>query len=436
VKEDADFTLILQKSVVLTKMGEYEKGFQLAEFVYKECTDGADGFHMIDALIQMITALNHLGRYEASLTLNEQAEHELSTFTQDLSGEITKRKAMILQQKGYSCLFKGEYGQALEYSQQSLAHGEHFNHKLLAAETLYYMGQIHYYKGDLDWAMDAFQSSLVLFEEFTNKKHMADTLDLMGEVYRMKGDLPSAIDTYQRCLMLREELNENGQIAWELFNLTSMSIDMASFDQARQYLEQLKHIKENDAKNPWISNQYRVAKALILKTSSRARHRGKAEGILEQVVEDEEWDPGLKVVAILHLVDLLLVELRMFEDREVLEELQDYFDQLQNIVTEHHVHWLNVELSMMQSKLALLNLKIESAQQWLEHAKTIIKKVGLQRLRKRLSTEIENLQKTRPQWEKLIENNGAMTERFNLARLEIMLARMIRKSPRILLTKI
>ena len=227
-------------------------------------------------------------------------------------------------------------------------------------------------------------------------------------------------------LVLYEEIGNKQSTSETLFHLISVTIDMASLDRARQYLQRLQQLNEQED-DIWINQFYRVAEALVLKTSSRARHRGKAEELLEQVAQEEVVSHELTIVALLNLCDLLLAELRTSNDPELLEEVIIHVSRLREIANQQGSHWVLAETYVLESKLALVELDVQRARWCLGKAQILAEKRGLQRLAMQISTEYDTLLDQLSQWEDLITRNVPLAERAELAHLEEQVVRMIRK---------
>ncbi|MFX0066396.1 MAG: hypothetical protein ACFFC7_29910, partial [Candidatus Hermodarchaeota archaeon] len=66
--------------------------------------------------------------------------------------------------------------------------------------------------------------------------------------------------------------------------------------------------------NKIFSQRQRVAEAFVLKISNRIIQRAKAQEILQQVTEEKLVYHEVAIVALLSLCELLLDELRAFDD--------------------------------------------------------------------------------------------------------------------------
>ncbi|MFX1251632.1 MAG: tetratricopeptide repeat protein [Promethearchaeota archaeon] len=395
-------------------------------------------------------ALNLLQR---SLTLRKEFGHK-------------KDIATALNNLGTIYWYKGDLNQALDYYQQSLSLREELGHKQEIAASLNNIGVVYGRKGELDQSLEYYQRSLVLREELGNKQHIAASLNNIGIIYSNKYEFDSALEYYKRSLALRKELGNKQEIAIALNNmgilysqkseldralehlgqsltlfeeigndlyssesllaLVIVALEKSSLELAQRYLERLQEIN-NQVEHKLINQNYRVAKALVLKTSTRMRNRAKSEELLEKVVEEEIINFELVITALLHLCELHLIELRLSGDPEVLSEIRARVNKLVDIAKEQHLHWLLVETYILQSRLALLELDIQGAQRLLESAHITSQERGLRRLTIKIAYEKASFQEQIAKWENLLERDSSMTERLELAQLEVQIMRMARK---------
>ncbi|MFX0092966.1 MAG: hypothetical protein ACFFBD_14500, partial [Candidatus Hodarchaeota archaeon] len=175
------------------------------------------------------------------------------------------------------------------------------------------------------------------------------------------------------------------------------------------------------------SQRYRVAEALVLKLSTRARGWVKAQEIFEQVVDEEVVDHEVSVVAMLNLCELLLIELRSSGNPEVLSEVNALVNRLLNIAKQQNSYSLLTEVSLLKSKLALVELDVRGAQRLLTQGQLTAEEQGLHRLAMKLSIEHDALLGQLNKWEELIERDASVTERAELAQFDEIIADMIHK---------
>ncbi len=337
----------------------------------------------------------------------------------------TQRIASALNNLGVVYSMKGAWDQALDYYQRCLTLREQGD-KQQYAVTLSNICEIHRRKGDLNQSLECYQKVLRTHKEIGNNYHIAVVLHNIGVVYWQQGELAQARVHLEQSLVLREEIKNKIEISDSLFFLISVAIDQKAPDTAQQYFQKLQEIR-NQEDDKTIHQRCSVAEALLLKISTRARDRVRAEEILAQVVDTGIGDLEVTTIALLHLCDVLLVELRTSGDTTVLVDVQSRVGQLLELAKEQRSNWLLAETYVLQARLALIELNLQEARRLLTQAQIMADEHGLHRLAMMISREHDALLKQLSQWEALIERQASLQERIEMARLEELVVRMIRK---------
>jgi tetratricopeptide (TPR) repeat protein/predicted amidohydrolase len=339
--------------------------------------------------------------------------------------------ALSLINLGVLYRMRGDLNQAQENYQRSQTIFEELGNKKGIALALNNLGDIYSLKGDLNLALEHFQQSLPIYEELGIKQDFAMSLLNIGEIYRKKGNLDKALKYYQQSLTIYEEVGNDPLTTTVIYQLIWLALDNKNTIMAREYLQKIEQINKR-TNNLVIDQRYRLAKALSLKTSKRARHKVKAADILEQLVEEEIADHSLTTTAMIHLSDLLLSELKATGEEEVLREVKDLTQRLLDIAKQQSSHSLLVETYLLQSKLALIELDVKQADNLLTQAHIIAKEKGLNMLARMVMYEHELLQSQLNKWKLIIKQNPSKREMVDLTHLDDLLDRMIRKTVTVL----
>ncbi|MFX0094686.1 MAG: tetratricopeptide repeat protein [Candidatus Hodarchaeota archaeon] len=286
--------------------------------------------------------------------------------------------------------------------------------------------EIYIQMGELDKALEYLQRAQAEYREYGNLFRVAWSLDYLGQVYRHKGELDQALLHFEQSREIFEKARKSLHESESLFYLVNVAIDMKDLDRARNYLQRL-HQLSNQSSNKILRQRYQVAMALLLKTSIRAIKRGKAEELLKQVVQDELLDYEIYSSSLLHLCDLLLIDLHITNEREILDEIKILVNKLMVVTQQQRSPWLLVETYLLQSKLALLELDIQEAQKFLDQAQSTAEEKNLQILANHITQERDLLREQKSNWEQLAERNSSISERLELSQLEVLLMRMTRR---------
>lgn len=195
------------------------------------------------------------------------------------------------------------------------------------------------------------------------------------------------------------------------------------------YLDELQEISERHSKItiPIISQKYRLAKGLFLKTHGRLEDRVVAHKLFQEVADERMIWPELTTEAIINLCELLVAELEFTGKNAVQHELQQVADRLLSLAKSQNSFSLLVEAYLIQSKLQLLNLNLREAQGLLTQAFLITQEKSLGRLEQIVEVEHETLSGQLPIWEKIIEQKPTVSEILKLTQMETFLTQMVQK---------
>jgi tetratricopeptide (TPR) repeat protein/predicted amidohydrolase len=386
----------------------------------------------LEKKLDIARSLNNLGNaYSTKGDLDQALECYQRSLT--IKKELGNKHdiALTLTNIGVIYHLRGDLDRALDYYQRGLDLQEALGMQPDIALGLGNLGGIYQLKGELDLSLEHHQRSLAIYQELGLKQDVARTLKNIADNHLMKGNLERASKFFQQSLTLCEEIGNDPLTAVVLYDLVSLALDDDDPILARQYLQKLESIKDRKD-NRVIDQRYRVAKALSLKTSKRARHMVEAAEILEGVVGEEVADHSLTVTAMIHLCDLLVLELKATGEEHVFDSVKELTRGLLDIAQEQSSQLLLAETSLLQSKLALVELDVEQARHFLTKAYNIAEEKGLHLLARKVAHERNLLQSQMHKWQRIIQQNPSPKEMIDITQLDLLLERMIHKTVAVL----
>ncbi len=321
--------------------------------------------------------------------------------------------------------FEGDYDQSMHYCKQSLSIKEIPNRaRISALETL---SNIYRDKSELKRALKYRHQAVTFAEQLKIPNVIAFNLCSLGELYLLNDENEKGVEYLESCMSLAEKWGLQHQMALTLCYLTILYIREESRVIANRYFSRLSDLY-NQTKNkqmieiyPW----YLGAKALMMKTSTRMRDRMEAQSLFKELIDRAggEWGEAL-IFSIANLCDLLLEELSMNNDPEILNEIMPLIDKSLEMAEEtHNYRWL-ANSKLLQGKLALIQMNIEEAKQFLTQAQRIAELHGLTLLAQEVSKEHDKVISQLNEWEDLQKANAPMSERIKLASTNGVLERI------------
>jgi tetratricopeptide (TPR) repeat protein len=317
----------------------------------------------------------------------------------------------------------GDLDSSIKYCNQALSISNNSN--LYNINAFLYLGRSYYMKGELDQALQYHEQALA----FSNKCGKFNNLGVIwrstGNVYRMKGDLDKAVEFVKRSLEFFEEFNLTFDfyIGICLFRLVSLYLETNMREEAELYMSRLKEIADK-SENAIMIQYYQMTKALILKSSGRARNRAEAEILLKQIVEGEIIYIEAYITSLVSLCEFLLEELENSEESEILDEINPLITRLLEIAENQHSYSILAETKLLQGRLALIRLNLVDARQFLTTAQKIANDHGLTLLAQKISHEHDVLLEELDTWRSLKKTQASVSKRMKLASIDGVIDRM------------
>jgi tetratricopeptide (TPR) repeat protein len=211
----------------------------------------------------------------------------------------------------------------------------------LEARGVIHIGDIYLKKGDVNQAIDKFQEAFKIFRKMKDPNCSIDANLRLGKAYLFLGDLNSALNQFQNSFLHRrwnwtdnqptDDLPINSYAYAEtLYQLILVTIEFDFLELAQEYHKKL---KDFNVKKPNDLVNYRVdlTEALILKQDKRIKQKTLAQNTLENLISKKVLDQELTITAILNYCDMLVSELKIYGEKEVLQEIQHLMLQLLTI---------------------------------------------------------------------------------------------------------
>ncbi|MFX1572677.1 MAG: tetratricopeptide repeat protein [Promethearchaeota archaeon] len=365
------------------RSAQYSEALKYADQVLQESQKQGDSISYLDGLLIQAYSFLMMGNLNQSNTILKHAEEVFENLKGVLKINLRERESFLVRIKS---LIMG------------LTRGPH---ELLCLKLN--------------------ERALELAKDSDDKDLIITCLLNMAEDHQALGDYDKAINYAKRAIEIRYPpllLASYGQ----LIEILLSKGDVAN---AKFYFQHMREEKDISKKNNFL---YQYYEALILKTSLRARDRIKAEEIFKQIVKEKESFEFV-AKALINICDLLLIELRITNDSDLINEINSYITMLLNFAEQHQTffnYYFAAETYLLQGKLNLLTFNIKNAKRFLTQAQQIAERYGTTKLATKITKESDDLAKNEDLWKKLKEEGATMADRVALARLHEQIEGMIR----------
>lgn len=391
----------------------------------------------IDFTLAKAITYRYAGKYTESLLSYDETEKKLDSYknVQPADGQtnaykITEREADLQNGKGATYLFMGDVLKANESFHKSLRLREKLPNKRKIADTLNNLGLMYMYQGELQLALDHLMKTLSIDKELDNTLNIAYSHINMGKIYQYMGEYDIALNLYEQAHRTFESIGDDLTKTSLYYQFVSLYIEWNNIPEAQVYLDKLKLYDQPGSDNfekQYIHLLYLLSEGLVLKESKSLMVKFKAAENFQQIANGPVIDSEFTALAILNLNDILLLELKLTQNDERLEEIQEWLKKLNSLAEEQKSSVLLVQTYLLESKLKLLEFKIQEAETILLKAQEITNQKGLRKFEHIITTELNKLHSQEEQWENLRAKDASLPERIDLAGLEKTFENLIRK---------
>ncbi len=328
--------------------------------IYKELGNELDAAYVLNDLGKIYA---WKGDYGLAL------EHSLQSLS--ISEELDNEYAKVIFLQNISKVFfkLGELNRSLEYLEKCLSIYEGRDNKSGIASILNSLSRIFFRKGEIDKSLDYAKQSKKIYNQLEEKLGLASVNETLGKLELSLGNVGKAYSLLIESLDLQNEQTNRMETTSTLFWLIVTSIESNSLNQVHTFLHRIQKIIEKQ-KNEVSELRYRLASALILKTSSKHDILQKAKKMLRDIEAGVLLDHELISLAQYHLCELLVKEIELFHEKDEIQNLattiNKYYATAKNI--ESHTmyaesFWLKVQLSMIRHNYQKARIYLEQAQQ-------------------------------------------------------------------------
>jgi tetratricopeptide (TPR) repeat protein len=325
---------------------------------------------------------------------------------------------------------KGDYTQAQKYFEQCLTMSENTGAGLLIAMSSNNLGEIHSTRGDLDEALAGYEKGMRMNKEMGRIKGYVVGLGNCGLVQYARGELNEALQILEEALAIAKARQESGflmkYVEWAILYTVLILVDNGDIKRAQHHVDYLSRLADRNREE--LTNQiYYTTASMIMKSSTLSKNRALAKEYLTEVVNGKILDFEITSLAHLLLCDLLVEDLRISGDSRLLDELKILLNSFDKTILDQGSTSLQVEVLLLQSKVAILDLDMGRADRLLNQARSIADDKGLVRLSKRIIDEHEVLQKELSIWESLGEERPPLAEQTKKTRIHEQIGEMIQQ---------
>jgi tetratricopeptide (TPR) repeat protein len=162
-----------------------------------------------------------------------------------VAGTTTSLRARGLYCLGGLSVSQGDFAEAGQLFEESLALGRTAGDEGFVANVLNGLGATTLARGDHSRAMELFEESLSIRRRLGNRRGVAATLGNLGLVAEYQGRLDDAVSLYEESVDLNREMGNALGLATALENLARLESRRANFGRAHELVEESMAVSKN-----------------------------------------------------------------------------------------------------------------------------------------------------------------------------------------------
>ncbi len=414
---------LIQRSVILERLGEFTKSLQIALKVCKTTPDPilrirsyvnmAYGYWRIGQLKNAFGAIeeglenclgvdeNHVLRWKGELyyirgILNDM-ENRLVESRNDFSQSYDLRVkygdesliAHSLNALGVSFQATGDLDRAIEYYEKSLELKRKIGNPQDIARSLVNIGNLAYMKGEYPTSVDAHLEALEHFESGDSSlRDIISTLGGLANAYYNLGVFDEAEKSFQRAYELSLDNSDPEQSILAADQLMVYYLNTGKTEEAGKLVQQIKEIAAT-SEGEYNTHLAISSEADYEKHLPRHSNKAKAYELFKRLLGQSGLRSGMRVSALIQIIELLLQELLIYGEDEVLDEIKQRMEELEVQIKRHGSNIDNLHLLVLKGRLMSLLGDHTAGSNLLSEALIIADNRGYHNMAKYISSELD-----------------------------------------------
>ncbi|MHA2032397.1 MAG: tetratricopeptide repeat protein [Candidatus Kariarchaeaceae archaeon] len=401
------------ESLVLREMGNYDKSLTVIGKLFRDKSfklyDDSDRISKdyIDAKSQELYTKWRNGDFAESMETCREIIPELEK--NELDDSLKFALASLYNIKGNIHSNLGEYLENLDDHKKAAAIYEELKVDRSIALISNNIGYTYLLMGEINLSEEYLIRSLDLGEK-NKKQDYARALSNYGILLTQKGEFNNAHEYFRQALQIQKQIGNRSETAYTLFELITLTILMGNTDEAQSLLDELRSEFEQFP-HEYVSVLYELAVALVKKSGNRFKLKLEATNILQKIIDKPPFSIHHYVLAMKLLCEILLEELQIYENAEILDEINNIVTKLEEMGQSKGSSWVLNEALLLKSKLYLIENRVPEAIDTLLESKKIAEQKGLTNLAHHITNVYNDLKYQLGFWEELDQRQASLKER-------------------------
>ncbi|NHJ38448.1 MAG: hypothetical protein FK731_00340 [Asgard group archaeon] len=249
-----------------------------------------------------------------------------------------------------------------------------------------------------------------IYDDFALELFKIYILTCFSKIYYLQGSFKLAFEHTQKCIEYLTKIDYTHLLIEMLFLMIKIQFERRELDFSNEYIKQLEELA-NREQSSISKHTYLVGKALVLKASTNAEHWNEAINILEEIVKEEITRHALTAEAMIFLCELLVTEFSYTGDTGILQKLEKYTTELEEIAYKQNSYHIKLESThihlltlWLKAQYSLADIDLEKAKVLLEKIRNMADEEGLINLAEKITLRNQDIITRIDQWAIHIKN--------------------------------
>ncbi len=324
---------------------------------------------------------------------------------------------------GNIALGYGEYDIALDFYNSAFDLSKTIDNPRHAGSSLNNIAEVYKMKGSLDTAHKYYLEALKYCEK-TDTQLTGVILNNLGEITRLLGKNNEAQSYFMHSLEIKTKYGDKISIAETLLRLLIWAIENKNPDKIDEFYNQLAELTKT-SKLDRLYIKLKIADGLINKNSTRIIDLAKAQEIFTDLSEDSSISLEETIFSLLNLCDLLIFELKTYEQEELFLEIHKILNRLYKIGQDQALFNLIIEVLFLKAKVAFLEGITDHAFLLLDQALIYSQEKNIQHITEKITKHHEEITQEFNKWITLFNQQSSLQSKIEKLKVEEYLSDLI-----------
>ena len=306
---------------------------------------------------------------------------------------------------------KGLYAKANEYLNKCAHLRETMHDKLGKAVALNGIGKGFLEQGDIQIAQGYLNEAYEILLGFSNEDKLASAERDLGLIQQKLDNPDKALEYFESSLRRRRDVGNPIEIAEILYYYIMAAIEKDGVDISNE-MDELEKLSKNTQILSIKAKAISAQAELYRKQQSLSDHIKAME--LEEQVLHLSTDNELRTLSMLNLCEFMLLELKVSEEEEQIQEIHILLDQLSMTAATQSSYQLWVQVMIIKSKLNIIIKKFDTAISMLQEALEIAESHNIMNLKRQVMYLLDNMTSEISK----INASGSLISRLEMAGIE------------------